>query len=56
MCPRWTYSGESVLGLELLGGLKVVVDKGEAGGASTTEDGAETEQVDKVGLADLEQL
>ena len=39
---KWSYSGKSVLGLELLGGLKVVVDQSETSGASTTEDGAET--------------
>ena len=49
-------SGESIFRFELLGGLQVVVDQGEASGASTTEDGTEAEKVDEVGLTDLEQL
>jgi hypothetical protein len=45
-----------VLWLVLLGGLKGIVDQGEASGASSTENGAETEKEDAVGLGDLEQL
>lgn len=39
---------QSVVGLELLHGLGGVVDEGEAGGLSTTELGAEAEDVDLV--------
>lgn len=38
-----TYSGQSILRFELLGGLQVVVNQGKASGASSTEHGAETE-------------
>jgi hypothetical protein len=34
---RKTYSDETVLGLELLGSLKRVVDQGESGSLATTE-------------------
>lgn len=51
-----TYSGESVLRLELLGRLQVIVDQSKASGPSTTENGAEAKEEDQVHLADLEQL
>jgi hypothetical protein len=51
-----TYSGKSVLRLELLGSLQIVVDQSKTSGASTTENSAETEEEDGVQLADLEQL
>jgi hypothetical protein len=51
-----TYSGQSVLGLVLLGSLKVVVNQAETSGLSTTEGSAETEKVDQVDLLDLVKL
>ena len=51
-----TYPDEAILGLELLGGLEVVVDETEAGGLAASEVGAELEDEDAVGVPDLVQL
>ena len=51
-----TYPDEAILGLELLGGLEVVVDETEAGGLAASEVGAELEDEDAVGVPDLVHL
>ena len=51
-----TYPDEAILGLELLGGLEVVVDEAEAGGLAASEVGAELEDEDAVGVLDLVHL
>ena len=51
-----TYPDEAVLGLELLGGLEVVVDEAEASGLASSEVGAELEDEDGVGVFHLVHL
>jgi hypothetical protein len=53
---REPYPDQPVLGLELLGGLEVVVDEAEAGRLATSEVGAELEDEDAVGVLDLVNL
>jgi hypothetical protein len=53
---NYTYPDEAILGLELLGGLEVVVDETEAGGLAASEVGAELEDEDAVGVFDLVHL
>jgi hypothetical protein len=50
------YPDEAVLGLELLGGLKVVVDDTESGGLAASEVGSELEDEDAVGVLHLVDL
>ena len=46
-------SSSDSLGLELLGGLEVVVDETESGGLAASEVGAELEHEDAVGVLDV---
>jgi hypothetical protein len=50
------YPDEAVLGLELLGSLKVVVDETESGGLAASEVGSELEDEDAVWVLHLVDL